>query len=302
MADEKIESFLHLASATPNKFRAIAKRASLTVSNPAYIWYEFNPLKKRPLVRIAQDRWVAPNRLLIFDRVSWGIYYDLLDADHKEFTEAFGLVFQECIGSLLKSVYPTTSVLPEKEYGHKKQKKHGPADWSVIEDKVAILFECKAFIPNLNFVSIAGPQDIQEYAGRIAGALEQTYNHIQSIQAGEPGLEAFVGLDTKVVVLTMGHVQTVNTVFFKSEIDRILGDKGIHDFSYVVWSIQELEQLLSLVERGISLTEVLERYETEELGNVLKPYRKMLSKCALPSLIRQKGKEITNPLFKTTQG
>jgi hypothetical protein len=68
----------------------------------------------------------------------------------------------------------------------------------------------------------------------------------------------------------------------------------------VVLSLQELENLLSLVERGISLTELLTRLESENQGIALDPYRDMLSENALPSLVKQKGEEIIRVLPKTT--
>jgi hypothetical protein len=292
LSDENVTRFLKAVSCNHEEFRALAAQEIYTVDDLRYVLYEFNPLKKRPLVQIHPDRWVAPNPDLIIDRVTFGILYDLLDADHTEFTGAFGLVFQEYVGDLLKSVYPPEKVFAEKPYGSKKQRKDGPADWTVIEEDVALLFECKSFIPSLDFVSIANQADVEHYAKRVADAVEQTYKHIAAIQAGETGLEEFAGLDAKVIVLTLGRVETVNTAFFKPEIDQNLANKGLKDPTYVVLSLQELEHLLSLVERGISLTDMLSRLENQPLQNALKPYKELISQNALPSIVKQKGEEV----------
>lgn len=290
LTDANIAHFLALTSCSYEEFRAMAAQDLYTVADPVYVLYEFNPLKKRPLVQVHPNRWVAPNPYLIIDRVTLGIYYDLLDADGIEFTTAFGLVFQEYVGDLLKSVYPASNVIAEKVYGQPERR--GPADWVVVEGRNAVFFECKSFIPNLSFFSIAGQTDIEQYANRIASAIAQTCQHIATIQAGETDLQEFAGLDAKVVVLTFGRVQAVNTVFFKPEIDRLLVGMGITNPSYVVLSLQELEHLLSLVERGVSLTELLTRLEDENQRKALEPYSDMLSQCALPSLVAQKGKEV----------
>ena len=105
-------------------------------------------------------------------------------------------------------------------------------------------------------------------------------------------MEEFAGLDTKVIVLTLGRVETINTVFFKPEIDKILANKGLKDSAYVVLSLQELEHLLSLVERGISFADMLSRLENQPLPNALKPYKDLLSQNALPSIVKQKGEEV----------
>ncbi|MCB0190766.1 MAG: hypothetical protein KDJ65_02380 [Anaerolineae bacterium] len=290
LTDENIQRFLDMTSCDHEAFRQVAIRSPYPVSDPEFVLYEFNPLKKFPLLQVHYDRWVAPNPALIIDRVTLGIYYDLLDADSTQFTQSFGTIFEEYVGDLLKSVYPETIVLREKVYG--QPQKRGPADWVVIEGDTAILFECKSFIPNLNFVSISSQADIEQYARRVANAIRQTHQHINEIQAGEPQLQEFTGSVFKIVVLTVGRIQTVNTVFFKQEIDTILAAKGISNLSYTVLSLQEFELLLSLVERDVLLTELLDRLEGENQGEALTPYQEMLSQNATPSLVAQKGEEI----------
>ena len=154
------------------------------------------------------------------------------------------------------------------------------------------LLECKSFIPNLNFISIASNHDIKTYAERIANAIEQTFRHIKAIEAGEPELQIFARFIPKIIVLTMGRVQTANTIFFRSEIDRILGSKNINNMTYVVLSLQELEHLLSLVERNVSFSDLILRLEGTNQHEALAPFREMLSHNAVPSIVANKGKEV----------
>lgn len=292
ISDENVNRFLAVASCTIDEFRDLATQHHFTVSDPAYVLYEFNPLKKCPLTQIRFDRWVAPNPALIIDRITYGIYYDLLDADHEKFTRAFGYVFEEYIGSLLKSVYPQTHVVRERTYSHGKLEKRGPADWVVVERNSLLLFECKSLIPSLDFVSIADAGDVERYAQRIGDAIEQVYKHIKAIQADVPDLQQFAGYRCTVAVLTMGRVQAVNSVFFRKEIDEVLTKKGIVNLPYSVLSLQELEQYLSLVERGVSFTDILQALESANLQEVLLPYHDMLRESAVPSILMEKGKYV----------
>ncbi|MCB0164251.1 MAG: hypothetical protein KDI79_08505 [Anaerolineae bacterium] len=291
LTEENVEHFLALASSNHETFRQIAAQPLHQVADPNYILYEFNPLKKSPLIQIREDRWVAPNPDLIVDRVTWGIYYDLLDADGTGFTERFGRhIFEEYIGDLLKSVYPDTNIHRERVYGHPERR--GPADWVIVEDNVAIFVECKSLIPNLGFVSIADQTAIEQYANRVANAVQQTVGHIAEIQAGEPALQDFADHDSRIIILTFGQIQTVNTVFFQPEIESILSAQGIGTPQYVVFSLQEFEHLLSLVERGVTLVDILDRFRNEPLGEALEPYGDMLADNALPSLVARKGREL----------
>lgn len=67
-SQERIERFLKIVSCDYNQFRILAKLEQHKVDNSDYVLYEFNPLKKRPLIQIRSDRWVAPNPELIIDR------------------------------------------------------------------------------------------------------------------------------------------------------------------------------------------------------------------------------------------
>lgn len=292
LTSENVENFLNLVACDYQRFRQVASQKPYAVDDPAYFLYEFNPLNKFPLIQIGKDEWTAPNPYLIIDRVTRGIYYDLLDADGVAFKEqALGQVFEEYIGILLKYVYQEPNVCREKTYGQPEQK--GPADWTVIEGDTAILIECKSLVPRLDFNMLASQGEIQYYAKHIANnAVISRYRQIEAIQAGVPELQEFAGKDTKIVVLTLGAVQTGNSIFFKKEIDNIIVGKGINNLSYVIISLQEFEHLLSLVERGVTLTELLARLEGENQGKALDPYQDLLTQSAVPSLVARKGEEI----------
>jgi hypothetical protein len=293
----KITQFLQRVSADYQQFRLLASSDEYQVRDPAYILYEFNPVQKRPLIEVQPGCYVAPNPDLIIDRVALGIYYDLFDADGLAFADKMGVVFEEYIGELLAAVYAQNELFREREYGPKHSRKKGPADWTIVEDDVAILMECKTIRPNLELVSIAGRDDVGEYARRIADAIHQLYRHSQAIGRREPGLEEFYRLDFRYLVLTLGRVQAVNTVFFRRLIDDQLTNAGVPALPYHVLSAQELEHLLSLVVKGARLSDLLTRLAEEGAIKALKPYEEELRKDALLSITKQRARSVTEAII-----
>jgi hypothetical protein len=291
---ENIRNFLDVASCDYEKFRSTVDQTLLKVRENKFCLYEFNPLKKYPFIKIHPERWVAPNPDLVIDRITSGIYYDLLDERGKSFTDNFGLIFENYIGILLRSVYPNGKILKEKEYTVKRNKKKGPADWTILDNSCAILIECKSFIPNLHIKTIASETDIEDYTKRISGAVKQVYNHINEIQNGNSDLVQYRSTEYKIVILTLGRLQAVNTIFFKPYIIEELENNGISKPSFLVLSLQEFENYLSLVERGVSFSQLTDRIETMGRNQGLEPYMEMLKQNAVPQIVAQRGKEVLN--------
>jgi len=289
---DKVQRFLNAASCDYDKFRITADQALFKVSDNKYILYEFNPLTKYPFIKVHPERWVSPNPDLVVDRVTSGIYYDLLDESGKSFTDNFGPIFEKYVGDLLGSVYPKEKILKEQQYGGKRNRKKGPADWTIFDNSCAILIECKSFAPNLRMKSIASETDIEEYTQRIADAVEQVYNHVNQIKSGNTDLKQFRSNEYRIIVLTFRRLQAVNTIFFKSIILDCLEKKGISNPEFAVFSLQEFENYLSLVERGISFSKLIERVETMGRGVALEPYMDMLKQNAVPRIVAERGKEI----------
>lgn len=287
--DVKVTRFLERVSADYQQFRLLASSDEYRVQDPGYILYEFNPLQKRPIIEVQPGRYVAPNPDLIIDRVTLGIYYDLFDADGLAFADKMGVVFEEYIGELLAAVYAQNKLFREREYGPKHSRKQGPADWTIVEGDVATLVECKTIRPNLELVSLASKDDLEEYSRRVAGAVHQLYRHSQAIRRRERGLEDFYGLDFRYLVLTLGRVQAINTFFFRRLIDDQLTDMGVPALPYYVLSAQELEHLLSLVVKGAKLSDLLARLADEGAIKALEPYQEELQKDALLSVTKQRA-------------
>lgn len=291
---EKIRKFLNVASCDYEIFRSTANQTSVKIQDDIFALYEFNPLIKFPFIKIHPERWVAPNPYLVVDRVTSGIYYDLLDKNGKRFTDNFGPIFEEYIGMLLHSVYPREKILKEREYKLNRNRRKGPADWTILDESCAILIECKSFVPNLQFRSIASQTDVEKYAERISCAVNQVYKHISEIEKRNKDLLQYKAKEYKIVILTLGRLQAVNTLFFKPFIIDELRKKGISNPSFLVLSLQEFENFLSLVERGVSFSQLIGSIESEGRNKGLDPYMEMLKQNAVPKIIAERGKEILN--------
>ena len=140
--------------------------------------------------------------------------------------------------------------------------------------------------------TLASEVDIENYTRRIADAVEQVYKHIGEIKSGHIDLKQFMSDEYRIIVLTLGRLQAVNTIFFKPIIIDRLEKKGILKPSFVVLSLQELENYLSLVERGITFLELIERIETLGRNEALDPYMEMLRQNAVPKIVEQRGQEV----------
>jgi len=148
---KKQESFVNWISCSYSDFRSELKE-----NKPPSIEYEkfrFNPLNRKPV--IVPDRninpgspqvYITPIPTLIYEKSTRGIYFSLADyfrsGKHNPFLDAFGYVFQEYVGLLLKKAIGEDNVKQEWKYGSKRTPKDTP-DWFVIQNGVAVLIEVK---------------------------------------------------------------------------------------------------------------------------------------------------------------
>jgi hypothetical protein len=113
----------------------------------------FNPLIKKPVLmpdlNLTQGNhkvFLNPVPRLLYMRGTSGLYFDLADffrdGGSNPFRIAFGSVFQEYVGLLLKKSLGEENIKSEWRYGSKKNSKDTP-DWLVIGNNRAILIEVK---------------------------------------------------------------------------------------------------------------------------------------------------------------
>lgn len=288
---ESWSPFLSRVATTVEGFRDMSNEGRYKSSDEIYSPWEFNVLKVKPIVDVGASvsRFVAIDPDLITDRVTRGLYYDLLDAYGKSFTDRFGDVFEEFVGDLISRVClvpPWSTSEWERRTG---QKSPTPVcDWIVSGRDLRIYVECKGLCPKLEFTSTGDHAYVRYYASRVAGGVRQGVCHSQTLGTGRFGRFSSVARELFVVV-TYGHITTINSPWFRSEIDNELSSKGISDVRYIVLSIEELDGLISVAEQVGDFEEVLWRVATETPFSTVGPYASELGRCAVSRITQERG-------------
>lgn len=191
---QKQSQFVNRISSSYQDFRTASKAES-----PPTIEHEkfrFNPLITTPA--IVPDRnpqywnsqvYITPIPRLLFERVTRGLYFELADhfrgnGKNNPFRTAFGSVFQEYVGLLLKKAVGENKVRTEWRYGSQKKPKDTP-DWLIIEDKRAILIEVKQsgiYLEAKKWGDLAKIQD--DLKKTIGSAVKQLWEFEQDIKSG----------------------------------------------------------------------------------------------------------------------
>lgn len=189
-ADTKtLEAFFKLTATDYAGFRRMSEGFKLP--DMRYAKTEFNLLRRYPLIQPRRHELIAPIPQLVLQRVTRGIYYDLMDAHaagtRNPFLEQFGRVFEQYVGELLKAAYGSDRVFHEPVYG--KEEQRGP-DWILLDGDVAILFECTVSGTRLVTRSVAETEDVTRDFLKVYGERIAKYkSKVDDLKAGRTGLD-----------------------------------------------------------------------------------------------------------------
>jgi hypothetical protein len=218
----------------------------------ALTFYAFNPLEVAPIIKTQRSGYVVPRLLL--DRVTLGIYHDLLGEYGSAFTNVFGDVFEEYVGELLGSVYDETELLPQRPYGRGRNPGDRTTDWIVVEGSIGTLLECKSTRLTLPTKVSADPELVEaDLAKGVVKAARQLARVMSDIRAGRNHLEDLQRLETLVpAVVTLDPYFTGNSATFRKLVNDQLSACGIEPFDYQVIGVHEFERFIHPVrERGL---------------------------------------------------
>lgn len=251
---------------------------SLSISDmPSALGYEkfrFNPLWLKPA--IIPDRnpqpgfsqvYITPIPALLYRRVTTGLYFTLSEyfrhGNRNQFRQAFGLVFQEYVGLLLKKAVGDSNVQREWRYGAKKYPKDTP-DWFVIQNGTAVLIEVKQSGLYLNAKKWGQLGEIQkDLTQNIGAGVHQMWEFENDIRNGLCTAPDWLnGIEiTEKLVVTYDRSYFLNSVL-RDEI-RQLYPTISESFHWHSISVEELEYFLGIA--GINLMDYLKekRLDTE---------------------------------------
>ncbi|MBL8159216.1 hypothetical protein JNJ66_02045 [Candidatus Saccharibacteria bacterium] len=214
--------------------------------------YAFNPLRQYPIVRTDRGSLVVPVTRFLLERVTTGIFYNLMDKyksrSGNAFLTLFGKdIFEKYIGLLLNQQPILGEVIEEFVYGSMNDK---TSDWIIIEGEVATLIECKTSGLSLEAKSWGDLELIAKDIERhIAQAIKQMHNLEMNIRQKKRGLERLHHIKHfKYVVLTFDRAYLANSAKTKEIIDLHLSKHGIKT-QYEVIAVKEMEEIAPLLTR-----------------------------------------------------
>jgi hypothetical protein len=265
------ENFLRWASADYQTIRAMGAEARAGLPNESFDPYRFNPFTVYPLVRpeARKGSYCLPCQLLLFDRVHRGLYHVLADhhrgaqAKVNPFRSAFGFVFQEYIGELLRTALGARRVQAERRYLAGKEEVDS-VDWIVVEGDVGVLIEVKQSALSLPAKSIgdmaAAEADLKK---TVVKAVRQLGRTEAAIRQRRPGMEDLGGVrDFERLIVTYDTIHFGNS-FMRELVAGELGPDAPHAH---LCGVEEFEYLLAR-SSGEGLHAILRRKRLDPNGN-----------------------------------
>lgn len=239
--------------------------------DPAYAKFEWNPLEARPVIltRYPSGVCVVPSLTALLLRFTDGPYYDFIEhydakGNQREFTSAFGKVFEQYVGQQLRAHYDPALVLPARRYKVGRMEWEGP-DWIAIEGESALLIECRTsrlVLPGkvlANETAIA--KSVDDKLLLVITHFPDKIKHIR----GNPDLWPELAAVTRFypVVVTCDPWWPAQP--FHDVVDRALAGQSIPPYHII--SVDTLERLLCFATRGAPIAEILqERIDRGQQG------------------------------------
>ena len=247
--------------------------------NRKYRMYDLNPLFLFPIVRpwshnshvpYSKDRMIAPIPNLIAYRMSTGVYYQLFNEYKSNFSDYFGIVFENYVGWILKETIDEQKIVHERTIRINFPEELGPVpDFVIIDDDSAVLIECKA----TKFTRVAlvtGKEDyVIDSLKQMIKGLVQLAKFRKTCIDKHPSLEMFHKYKSfEAVLLTLEPLYLINSVLFRDLINEELSKEGISKFDWIVLSINELEVLQAHIKAGQRPNEIIKRLKKENYNIV----------------------------------
>ncbi len=234
----------HLVS-TIDDFK-VANRLAQEPLPDAEKQYAFNPLADKPFIRGVTAAPLAPSVHSVIAKAHPPAIYHLGRRLHGDaFTRDLGPVFQHYTGRHLALVQGDSTVLPEINYGTRRESLDS-CDWFLDLPDLLVLIECKARQP-VESLRTGGSDWLNSVAGSIGKGIKQlnrSNSHIEQIST------AGGGIDTK--KRRVGIVVSLEPFYLNQ--NWLIWDKlPARDFPIGVLSVGELESLVCLNANELSL-------------------------------------------------
>jgi len=256
LSPDKIERFLALTARPIRKLRELLKREQQYNINFAYA---YNSLRAFPLVQMmfrGKNAIACPLPTLLFWRMTAGLYYELLK--DPRFSQAYGRSFQDYVGEVVRRACPPgrIQVLSEQRYGSKSLARDS-VDWIACDAESAMFIECKA--KRLSWPAKSVLDDLgalEADIGLMARAVAQVYRTIVDyLQCQYPHLPFAPSRTIYPVIVTLenwhafgiGILDRLHNAVRTKLREADIPSSFLDDMPYSVWSIEELEAGMQIV-------------------------------------------------------
>ncbi len=215
--------------------------------------YQFNPIKKYPLV--IQNQLYCPIPINLYKQFSSGIYYAINNIQN--FDNEFGISFQNYLANVIKKVNNTNKLvlIPEEKYG--TEEKSTPD--IILSDSDSILFiECKTKRMVWNAKeNLLNTKDLDNDLKIIASAVYQVYKSLDDYyQNRYPSINYDVSKEVFIMVVTLEDWYVGYNNFLYNKIRDNIIDYFITDnrnarillaIPYVIFSSDEFELAIQIM-------------------------------------------------------
>lgn len=253
------------------KFRNKDRRYRMYDLNPLFLYPIVRPWSHNDYVPYSKDRMIAPVPNLIAYRMSIGVYYQLFNEYMTDFSESFGLVFENYVGWILKESVSEGKIVLEKTIRKNFPHEFGPVpDFVILDDDSAVLIECKATKFTRSALVTGKEGDVIDSLKQLIKGLIQLGKFRKACIDMHPSLKKFHKYKSfEAALITIEPLYLINSVLFRDMINEELSKEGLSQFDWIILSINELEALQAHIEADHSLNEILNRLKAKHFNEVL---------------------------------
>ncbi len=260
--------FLEWLSCSYTDFRHIYTEQTTSLPSDEYEKSRFNPLINKPAIKIDRNVnqgdaqiYVVPIPRLIYEKVTNGLYYTLTQSfsntHGNKFRAAFGNVFQQYVGLILRNAISDDLIQEEFRYRSDSNPKDTP-DWIFRQGNTAILIEVKQSCLYLDAKQWGNIDKIKTNLKKTIGAgVKQLFQFKEDIDSNiYENLNDFLPLERiEFMIVTFDRAYFLNS--FVREIIRELYPDIPSNFHWHTINIDEFETFVSLA--GFDLFETLQK-------------------------------------------
>lgn len=274
ITEEMLETFFENFSAPISELKNDIKKFQEMNEN---LYYSYNPLLSKPIL-IYEEHFLCPMHLLLFWRLTGGIYYSIVG--EKGFENAFGKSFENYTGEILKkALSPKFKIYPEETYGKPEKK---TCDWIITDNDAVLFIECKT-----KRMTIKSKTQLDIKAGlendikKMADFVVQIYRSYLDFEKGfYPNLAHDKEKDFIPLILTLENwyislnpkVMDILHKKIEAKFDAFGMDKNLlTTFPYNIKSSEEFESDIQLIEK-LGLKEYFDLLEKNEIQKKTKDF------------------------------